>query len=173
MKKILLLVPALVLVLTGCSAMGDMEEAYAEFKENTESGYVVTENISDAVIVLDYSSATDYTVDFENSDFSYSLVCTGDETSTFDMTDFETQTGDMAITQCDTMLEAVTEDVYNHLEQESYYDSSYDIDYSKTDDGFEATGLYVDGTEHSLTINEDKTIAIFKDDSKSISMEVK
>lgn len=178
MKKLLFLIPVFAVILTGCNAdMDAMSVAYDKFKHRMESNpYEMVETFDEEGtdrIVLTYNSATDYTLDVNVEGSEYQLICTGDESSTMKTSsepDFTDATvNDVCVTLYDTMILDYT----NNVENPMFFDSQYMVDYSATDSGFEAEGVYEDDSTNLMTINSTSTELHFEDSQGIISVTIK
>ncbi|WOO87999.1 hypothetical protein RZE82_03455 [Mollicutes bacterium LVI A0039] len=174
MKKILLvLVPVLAVILTGCStAMVDMEETYGIFKENMTNGYVITEEVSGYTVTLDYTSDEDYKFDIEMDGTTIAVTC-GQGESTMEFADEEPVTSTDVTEYCVELRDEINSDLTKNVENEMFYDAGYLVEYTATDEGFEAVGTYDDDTTNSLKINTDGTKLEFKDSTWFFSVETK
>lgn len=175
MKKILIFVPALVIILTGCSAnIEEVSTTYDVFKESmSTSPYVLVETISEGSITLDYTSETEYIITSNFDDVEYEFTCTGDATSTLKSTVEDDLTDEVVNELCKSTYETLIADYTNNVENPMFFNSEYLVDYSKTASGFKAVGEYDDESAYSLTLNSDSTEVVFSDDNVTIEVSLK
>lgn len=177
MKKLLAVGLVAIIGLTGCNAMGSMEETYNTFIETRDAnGYVLTsEDLEDGTkIEFDYTSATEYSVVYSDSTSTMTMTCGSDDIASVDMPGYDSLTGSEASEYCELMHTTIDSAAAEVYENEAFFNTEYDVEYTKDDTQYIASGVY-DGSEeqYSMSLNLEGTTLTFIDDTQSLSVTTK
>lgn len=177
MKKLLAAAIVVMLGLTGCSAMGDMEEVYNQFITTRDAnGYtLVTEDLEDGTkIEYDYVSATEYNIVYQDSTSDMTMTCGDEATASVDLEGYDSISGTEAVEYCDLMNSTIQTAASEVYENEAFFNTEYDVEYAKTDTGFSASGVYDESTEaYTMTLTADGTVLTFEDATQTMTVTTK